>query len=66
MAGAGAEPGAGSSAGEATWDGLAIAAEDPRGSTVAVRRFDDAGETRLGSRPTSGSGEQSVDLEVSG
>jgi aminoglycoside 6'-N-acetyltransferase len=47
MAGAGAEPGAGSSAGEATWDGLAIAADDPRGSTVAVRRFDDAGEIKL-------------------
>jgi 8-oxo-dGTP pyrophosphatase MutT (NUDIX family) len=47
MAGAGAEPGAGSSADESTWDGLEIAAEDARGSSVAVRRFDDAGEVKL-------------------
>jgi RimJ/RimL family protein N-acetyltransferase/8-oxo-dGTP pyrophosphatase MutT (NUDIX family) len=45
MAGAGAESGAGSSAGESTWDGLQIATEDPRGSSVVVRRLGEAGET---------------------
>ncbi|MEP6526685.1 MAG: GNAT family N-acetyltransferase [Nocardioidaceae bacterium] len=44
MAGAGAEPGAGSSADELTWDGLQIAAQDPRGSSVVVRRPGEAGE----------------------
>jgi aminoglycoside 6'-N-acetyltransferase len=39
-----AAQGADGKAFEATWDGLQIAAEDPRGSSVAVRRFDDAGE----------------------
>ena len=45
MADQGVEPGAGDSAIEATWDGLQIALEDPRGSSVVVRRFGEAGES---------------------
>jgi aminoglycoside 6'-N-acetyltransferase len=47
MAVAGPEPGAGGWAGESTWDGLQIAAEDPRGSSVTVRRIGDSGEVDL-------------------